>query len=521
MAATAQTVSLNAVWPFLPPAAELLRAANRFRRLIVCLPQHAVPQPDTAGLPAAAAARWHQAFSAVSLEAASLFRHLIDRCELWLFPPQAAAHLNDYFSDGLCWQDTPIPQQPAAAVKPWFRPPPPITPRRIAVIGAGIAGAACARILAEHGIGVTVWEAGKAAHAASGNRQGLLYAKISPHPTEQTELLLGAYGHTRRALTRLLPDAGTWQPCGVLHLNHNAAEARRNAALGRQTHHRHLYYPVDGAAACRLAGIDGLSDGLFWPQGAWLHPPALIHALLDHPLITLSEHTPLQTAGYRNGLWHLSAPQNRLTASHIIFCTGADSPQIPLLHHLPWQLIRGQTNLAPADTRSSALKTALSGSSYISPAWQGVHCFGATFHPHNNDRRLHPADTAANLHDLSALYPDLAGRLNISDLARGHAAVRCDSPDHLPTVGPVGDAAAMRHAYARLADDKNLPLQTECPYLPGIWVSSGHGSRGLTTALWCAEALAADLLGLPNPLSPRLRAALHPNRHPIRAIVRS
>ena len=48
-------------------------------------------------------------------------------------------------------------------------------------------------------------------------------------------------------------------------------------------------------------------------------------------------------------------------------------------------------------------------------------------------------------------------------------------------------------------------------------------SRSITIAKYdpdLAAAIAADILGLPQPLSQRLRTALHPNRAVIRAIVR-
>ncbi|MDO5073602.1 MAG: FAD-dependent oxidoreductase, partial [Neisseria animaloris] len=58
------------------------------------------------------------------------------------------------------------------------------------------------------------------------------------------------------------------------------------------------------------------------------------------------------------------------------------------------------------------------------------------------------------------------------------------------------------------------------PYLPNAYINTAHGSRGLATAPICAAAVAADILGLPNPLSPRILHALAPNRTVIRAIVR-
>ena len=87
-------------------------------------------------------------------------------------------------------------------------------------------------------------------------------------------------------------------------------------------------------------------------------------------------------------------------------------------------------------------------------------------------------------------------------------------------VGAVGDIAAMQDVYAKLALDKHYRLNDSCPYLPNVWLNTGHGTRGLATAPICAASLAAEILNLPQPLSPRLKAALHPNRAVIRAIVR-
>ena len=67
---------------------------------------------------------------------------------------------------------------------------------------------------------------------------------------------------------------------------------------------------------------------------------------------------------------------------------------------------------------------------------------------------------------MAKLHPHLAADL-LSDglslaynIPKGHAALRCDSPDHLPIAGPLGHIAAMQQAYARLALDKNYSLST-------------------------------------------------------------
>ena len=327
-------------------------------------------------------------------------------------------------------------------------------------------------------------------------------------------------GMRRRLLDALLPERENWQPSGLLHLNHNPAETRRNAALAAQKHHAHLYRGVSAAEAGAIAGIDMFSDGLYWPQGAWLHPPALVRALLAHPHITLCEHTPLLSAQWSGGAWQLQTPAHTLSAQHIVYCTGAQSPHLPALSPLPWQLIRGQTGLAAATPYSGRLKTALSAATYISPAWQGQHCYGASFIPHDAGSDWREADAEHNRRELERLHPQLAADLSAAPAAAGHAAVRCDSPDHLPVVGRLADYAAMKQVYAKLAHDKNYPLDAPCPWLPNARVNAAHGSRGLATAPWCAEQTAAEILGLPQPFSRRLREALHPNRHIVRALVR-
>jgi tRNA 5-methylaminomethyl-2-thiouridine biosynthesis bifunctional protein len=69
------------------------------------------------------------------------------------------------------------------------------------------------------------------------------------------------------------------------------------------------------------------------------------------------------------------------------------------------------------------------------------------------------------------------------------AAVRCTAPDRLPIVGPV-DAQA----------------------LPGLWVCTAMGARGLTLALLCGELLAARLNAEPLPLDAKLARALSSER---------
>ncbi|MCP1363582.1 bifunctional tRNA (5-methylaminomethyl-2-thiouridine)(34)-methyltransferase MnmD/FAD-dependent 5-carboxymethylaminomethyl-2-thiouridine(34) oxidoreductase MnmC, partial [Halomonas sp. BBD45] len=55
---------------------------------------------------------------------------------------------------------------------------------------------------------------------------------------------------------------------------------------------------------------------------------------------------------------------------------------------------------------------------------------------------------------------------------------------------------------------------------PGLWISAGHGSRGLASAPLCAELLASRICAEPLPLERELVDHLHPGRRLIADLVR-
>ena len=408
-------------WASIPSLAEIqthLAAHPNSPHLIFCLPaNHIIPQwqPENPSQQPLAQA-WQEATRCLAHDAVNHIRQWQPETDLWLLPPHAASHLHEHFPqpEHIIWHTPPIAQQPAPPRQAWQQPPTkqPETdttaPLHVIIIGAGIAGAATAHECATRGARVTVLEAHAPAQAASGNQQGLLYAKISPHLTAQTELLLAGYGYTRRLLQRLLPQQQSWGASGVLHLNHNPSETQRNAQLAQNQHYQHLYRPVSPSQASQIAGIPIAQSGLYWQHGAWLNPLALIHALLRHPNITLHPHTPAQSIHHSHNQWHVHTPNGIFSGSHIVFCTGADNAHTPIIQHYPFQIIRGQTSIAPATQGSLKLKTALSAASYISPAWQGEHCYGATFAPNNPSRDWQTEDEARNRQALAQLSPYLA-----------------------------------------------------------------------------------------------------------------
>ena len=80
---------------------------------------------------------------------------------------------------------------------------------------------------------------------------------------------------------------------------------------------------------------------------------------------------------------------------------------------------------------------------------------------------------------------------------------------------------AFMHSYADLRKDARLPLQQPCPWQPGLYVNTAHGSRGLISAPLAAELLSAWICDEPLPLPLDIAQQCHPNRFALRQLMRN
>ena len=415
---------------------------------------------------------------------------------------------------------------PAPAAKPWFARPEPLAGERHAlVIGAGLAGCATAASLAARGWRVSLLERhGEVAQEASGNPQGVLYLKLSAHGTALSQLILAGFGHTRRLLEQLQrgPD---WDACGVLQLAFDDKEAQRQQQLA-DAFQPELLHRLDRLEAEAHAGVELPSGGLFYPEGGWVHPPALCLHLVRHPRITLLRHHQVAALRQVDGHWQ-AWEGDRLLASApvVVLACAAHVDAFAQTAALPLKRIRGQITRLPETPHSAALSTVVCAEGYVAPARSGEHTLGASFDFHSDDLTPSHRDNLDNLALLEAISPDLARRLDTASLPaeqlQGRAGFRCTSPDYLPIIGPVADAQAFAERFAILAKDARQVPEQPCPWLPGLYVNSGHGSRGLITAPISGELIAAWLDDEPLPLPREVAWACHPNRFALRRLIRN
>ncbi|WP_085626324.1 MULTISPECIES: bifunctional tRNA (5-methylaminomethyl-2-thiouridine)(34)-methyltransferase MnmD/FAD-dependent 5-carboxymethylaminomethyl-2-thiouridine(34) oxidoreductase MnmC [unclassified Pseudomonas] len=415
----------------------------------------------------------------------------------------------------------PVPNPGA----PWYaRPGAAAGPREALVVGAGLAGSTTAASLARRGWQVTVLERHDApAREASGNPQGVLYLKLSAHGTALSQMILAGFGYTRRQLQRL-QRGRDWDACGVLQLAFDSKEAERQGKLAAAFEHG-LLHSLERAEAEAIAGVALPAGGLFYPEGGWVHPPALCQQQLQHPGIRLVTHQEVLELRKVDRQWQAWAGERLLASAPVVVLAGAaDVQRFEPCAQLPLKRIRGQITRLPATASSRALRTVVCAEGYVAPPRADEHTLGASFDFHSTDLAPTVAEHQGNLALLDEISLDLARRLGTAELdpgqLQGRAAFRCTSPDYLPIVGPVADAQAFAEAYAVLGRDARQVPDVACPWLDGLYVNSGHGSRGLITAPLSGELVAAWVCGEPLPLPRAVAEACHPNRFALRRLIR-
>jgi hypothetical protein len=112
------------------------------------------------------------------------------------------------------------------------------------------------------------------AQEASGNPQGVLYLKLSAHGTALSQMIVSGFGYTRRLL----------EPCNAAPTGTIAACCNWRSTPRKPSVRRNWPRPFPKTCctcwisqAQALAGIGLAHGGLYYPEGGWVHPPALCH----------------------------------------------------------------------------------------------------------------------------------------------------------------------------------------------------------------------------------------------------
>ena len=203
----------------------------------------------------------------------------------------------------------------------------------------------------------------------------------------------------------------------------------------------------------------------------------------------------------------------------MVICSAYETELLTGLAKLDLKPIRGQTSWCSSEETPN-LKTVVCGEGYISPALNGQYCFGASFKVNDTSQDLKQAEHQHNLDLLQRALPELSESVQNRELS-GRASQRAGTRDYLPMVGALCDTEKLVEQYQRLSVDASTEFNDTAPWLEGLYVSVGHGSKGLITCPIAAEIIAAQITHQPYPLEQELVDILSPQRFAIRDLIRA
>lgn len=387
------------------------------------------------------------------------------------------------------------------------------TPSKALVIGAGIAGCSSSYTLAKRGWEVTVIDRhDQIAGEASGNPAGMLYPRLAIQDTVMSRLALGSFVHTVRLLKQLNLSEADFSLCGLLQLAYDQREAKRCQAIAHRNIPKDVLEWVDAGTASHIAGIVLNHSALFFPNAGWVKPSSFCETLIQSNSIRKITNHEVLRIEYHKGLWQAWDRERLLDEAPLMVLAAAnDCLNFEQAAHLPLQPVRGQISVVDASSYSKNLKTVLCSDGYISPSIGDRHYVGATFSPDDRSIDIRSSDHQENLNMLHGISPELQASI-VSNISSGRAALRAATTDHLPLVGALMDANTL------MSNPPKHYTKDPMPWLPGLYIHTGHGSKGISQAPFCAEILASAIHDEPLPIDAKTVAALDPNRFLLRKL---
>jgi tRNA 5-methylaminomethyl-2-thiouridine biosynthesis bifunctional protein len=393
----------------------------------------------------------------------------------------------------------------------WYKRDTNINPdKKVIVIGGGISGATTAYSLANRGYNVTIYEKNPAlAMEASGNYQAILYGHFGGNPCPDLELTIQGYQYSHDLITRLSND--NYGICGIIEPIDSDYELRQ---LLRNNYPVDFYYPINKEQINKIAGIKlDIERAIYYPSGLWLNPKALINYLTNHPKIKTVCNSLITNIDYTDK-WQIATQNGIIDSSyHLVLCNSYNLKEFTYTKNLPLNKTRGQTTIVKGNM---GLKTIICGNGYITPNLGASYTIGATFNNDISNLEVTDGEHLENISKIAKYVVDY--KIDLKNVT-GDANIRMHSLDHLPLVGPIADYDKFNFVYSLLSKDKNHKLTSSCPYLPGLYVNAGFGSKGFLFAPLCSEIIANYIENAEFHVSESIRIALHPNRFWIKNII--
>lgn len=396
--------------------------------------------------------------------------------------------------------------------EPWYKlPETNFTQKSAIIIGGGLAGTSAAYSLLKRGWKVTLIERNSSlANGASGNPIGIVAPLITHKNDPIGEFYLAGFQHSLAQFTEL----NIWfNNCGVIELGKNKIHKNTSDIIIPDKDIKN----ISANEASNLSGIKINSDALYLEKSGFVNPPEICNAnVASKNIEVIYSQNILSLAKTDNGWSAIDSLGNEIARAAVVIITNAsDAKTFSQCNFIPLHPVRGQLTYLPA--QNLGLKKILCyDGGYIAPEINGFHCVGATYSRISISAEISIEDHYENVENLRKI-------IDISDVdykqLDGRVSFRAGVPDRRPVIGAVPDVNAFNEDYADLKHGRKKEYPAG-KYLKGLYVSTGHGSRGLTSCPIGGEIIAAMINNEKLPVSENIINSLNPARFIIKELKR-
>lgn len=407
------------------------------------------------------------------------------------------------------------------ADRPWFTVPVvSYREKNAVIIGAGLAGLATAWALIKRGWKITLIDRhAEIAQEASGNPAGLLMPRLSQGETLDSRFYRNAYVHAVQCLDRLQAKAAEqfWFRTGNVLVDD--ADKLKKIVESHQYPEDFISY-IDSSHTEVTTGVELERDALLLVNAGWVNVKRLC-SVIRHECAERLDYVQANVSdvSFKHGKWQISGENNDtiMMADCVVAANGSMSRRFAVLEWLPVDAVRGQLTMPAVTQKSRKIKCGISAERYITPAHDGRHIVGASYNLNDDSHGLSSLDQAENINSINRLIPAV---LEQKAETAGRVAFRAVSKDRVPMVGCVPDKDMFETDYRDLRHGRHSRHYPAGAYLPGLYLSTAHGSRGLASCFISGELIASMICAEPAPVEKEIVDYLNPARFIIRKLKR-
>jgi len=409
--------------------------------------------------------------------------------------------------------------------KPWFftATKVKINKKEVCIVGAGLAGAAIAYKMAEKGWQVSVIEAeNKVATQASGNLAGAIHPLVTADWNIRSQFYLQGYTTTLCWLKAWIEQKEVIGDLnGLIQLAmDDKIQKRLQTCLKRVGLPKDFAYWCDASQASQIIGTTTQYQGMFFTKAGWVNPESVVKKCLSHKNITIFTGCKVnKIKQLKTKDWQIETNKKTFISPILVIATAGLDTKLNQQLGLNIRPVKGQVSHLTSELETSSLKTTVIHQGYsisnINIHGQKQTVTGATFEA--PDLSI-TSSKQANLENIDMAKTALPKWLVEPSTAVGaKVGFRPTSADHLPIIGAVVDSSYATENYYSQSATHAVFRYPQQQYKAGLFVSNGHGARGLMSVFLAAEMIYSQVESGQQIVANSLANATHPERFRVRS----